>query len=48
MNMMRKGQMHGVEKEDVRGQVALITTLFGVACAGYLGHPFRKSACYAQ
>ena len=30
MNMMRKGQMQGVEKGDVRGQVALVAKLFGV------------------
>jgi len=31
MNMIRKGQMQGVAKGDVRGQVALIARLFGVA-----------------
>jgi transposase-like protein len=31
MNMMRKGQLQGVEKGDVRGQVELIARLFGVA-----------------
>ena len=31
MNMIRKGQIRGVEKRDVRGQTALIATLFGVA-----------------
>ncbi len=31
MNLMRKGQMQGVDKGDVVGQVALITSLFGVA-----------------
>ncbi|GHO89970.1 hypothetical protein KSF_000180 [Reticulibacter mediterranei] len=32
MNMMRKGQLRGVEKGDVRGQVALVAKLFeGVA-----------------
>src|SRR5690348_9706712 len=30
MNMMRKGQLQGVEKGDVRGQVTLIAKLFGV------------------
>lgn len=30
MNMMRKGQLQGVTKGDVRGQVALIAKLFGV------------------
>lgn len=30
MNMLRKGQLQGVEKGDVRGQVALVSTLFGV------------------
>ena len=31
MNMIRKGQVQGIEKGDVRGQVALIARLFGVA-----------------
>jgi transposase-like protein len=31
MNMLRKGQGQGVAKGDVRGQVALIAKLFGVA-----------------
>ncbi len=31
MNMMRKGQMHGVEKGDIMGQVAFVASLFGVA-----------------
>jgi transposase, IS6 family len=31
MNMIRKGQVQGVDKGDVRSQVALITKLFGVA-----------------
>jgi IS6 family transposase len=31
INMMRKGQLQGVDKGDVRGQVALIAKLFGVA-----------------
>jgi transposase, IS6 family len=31
MNMMRKGQLQGVVKGDVRGQVILIARLFGVA-----------------
>ncbi len=31
MNMIRKGQVQGVTKGDVRGQVALIAGLFGVA-----------------
>lgn len=31
MNMMRKGQLQGVDKGDVRGQVALVDKLFGVA-----------------
>jgi transposase-like protein len=30
MNMMRKGQIQGVDKGDVRGQVALVARLFGV------------------
>ena len=30
MNMMRKGQIQGVAKGDVRGQVALVARLFGV------------------
>jgi transposase, IS6 family len=31
MNMMRKGQVQGVGKGDVRSQVALVARLFGVA-----------------
>jgi len=31
MNMIRKGQGQGVAKGDVKGQVALVATLFGVA-----------------
>ena len=31
MNMIRKGQVHGVEKGNVTGQVAFIASLFGVA-----------------
>jgi transposase, IS6 family len=31
MNMVRKGQMRGVEKGDILGQIALIAHLFGVA-----------------
>jgi len=31
MNMMRKGQVRGVAKGDVRGQVTVIARLFGVA-----------------
>jgi len=30
MNVIRKGQVQGVEKGDVRGQVALVAALFGV------------------
>ena len=30
MNMIRKGQVQGVAKGDVEGQVALVATLFGV------------------
>lgn len=30
MNMMRKGQLQGVDKGDVRGQVAMVAKLFGV------------------
>ena len=30
MNMIRKGQVQGVDKGDVRGQVALVASLFGV------------------
>ena len=30
MNMVRKGQMHGVEKGDILGQVAFLADLFGV------------------
>ena len=31
MNMLRKGQIHGVEKRDSMKQVAFIASLFGVA-----------------
>jgi IS6 family transposase len=31
MNMIRKGQLQSVKKGDVRGQVALVAKLFGVA-----------------
>jgi transposase, IS6 family len=31
MNMVRKGQMRGVEKGDTMGQIAFISSLFGVA-----------------
>jgi IS6 family transposase len=31
MNMIRKGQVQGVDKGDVRGQAALVAKLFGVA-----------------
>ena len=31
MHMVRKGQMRGVEKGDILGQVAFIADLFGVA-----------------
>ena len=31
MNMIRKGQMHGVVKGDITGQVTFIAGLFGVA-----------------
>ncbi len=31
MNMICKGQVQGVLKGDVRGQVTLVTTLFGIA-----------------
>jgi IS6 family transposase len=30
MNMIRKGQIHGVEKRDITCQVAFIANLFGV------------------
>ncbi len=30
MNMIRKGQVHGVDKGDVKGQVALVAKLFGI------------------
>jgi IS6 family transposase len=30
MNMVRKGQMRGVEKGDILGQIAFISSLFGV------------------
>jgi transposase-like protein len=31
MNMIRKGQIKGVEKEDITGQVKFIENLFGIA-----------------
>jgi transposase, IS6 family len=31
MNMLRKGQLRGVEKGDIMGQVAFIARLFGMA-----------------
>ncbi|HEY4389321.1 MAG TPA: DDE-type integrase/transposase/recombinase, partial [Ktedonobacteraceae bacterium] len=31
MNMLRKGQVQGVAKGDVRSQIALVAKLFGVA-----------------
>jgi len=31
MNMVRKGQMRGVEQRDIIGQIAFISSLFGVA-----------------
>jgi transposase-like protein len=31
MNMVRKGQIRGVEKGDIVGQVAFIASLFGMA-----------------
>ncbi len=31
MHMMRKGQMRGVEKGDIMGQISFIASLFGVA-----------------
>jgi transposase-like protein len=31
MNMIRKGQIEGVEKEDITGQVKFIKNLFGIA-----------------
>ncbi len=31
MNMVRKGQMHGVEKGGIMGQMAFIASLFGMA-----------------
>ena len=31
MNMIRKGQVQGVAKGDIRGQIALVAKLFEVA-----------------
>ena len=31
MNMIRKGQGPGVDKGDVKGQMALVAKLFGIA-----------------
>jgi len=33
MNMVRKGQMRGVEKGDIMGQIAFIASLLGVAAS---------------
>src|SRR5439155_3708840 len=33
MNMVRKGQMRGVETGDILGQIAFIASLFGVAAS---------------
>jgi hypothetical protein len=30
MNMIRKGQVRGIEKGDIRGQVTFFASLFGV------------------
>ena len=30
MNMIRKGQLQGVDKGDVKGQIALVAKLFAV------------------
>ena len=30
MNMIRKGQMHGVEKGNITGQISFIASLFGL------------------
>ena len=30
MNMLRKGQLQGVNKGDIRGQIALVNKLFGI------------------
>jgi len=31
MNMIRKGQIQGIEKRDINGQVKFIAQIFGVA-----------------
>ena len=31
MNMLRKGQVHSVERGNIMGQITLIASLFGVA-----------------
>jgi len=31
MNIIRKGQLQGVDKGDILGQVAFVSSLFGVA-----------------
>lgn len=31
MNMLRKGQVHGVDKGDVRASIELVSQLFGIA-----------------
>jgi len=30
MNMLRKGQVHGVKKGDITGQISFIASLFGL------------------
>jgi hypothetical protein len=30
MKMLRKGQMHGVEKGNITGQISFIASLFGL------------------
>ena len=31
MNMFRKGQIKGVEKRDILGQISIINKIFGIA-----------------
>jgi hypothetical protein len=43
MNMMRKGQIRGVDKGDVSGQIALVIMLFGVVAYAELQGNFMPS-----
>jgi hypothetical protein len=48
MNMIRKGQIQGVAKGDVGGQVSLIATLFGVAVSTQQSKPLPPHFAFLQ